>query len=204
MNKELILIREVTPDECNWLSRTYAEGEKVFGYFGHTYGCIANGVACTEEDGETPFFELPTNAVEKVSITLGLLTNTVEKVSITLGLPNVDNESNDKSRELKPEVEEILFREITTKEGIEFVSHSTGKGKVDLIKNKKTNQYGFAFACSKFDDNFKEDLRGRGYRYRDVEVKQAIRKMFQEIEGLDTKVKYDRGSGVFVWNIFIK
>jgi hypothetical protein len=66
MSKQLILIREVNSDECSWLSRTHPIGEKVFEYMGHTYGCIASGVACSEVDGETPFFELPYDSVKEV------------------------------------------------------------------------------------------------------------------------------------------
>jgi hypothetical protein len=56
---KLKLIRNVTKKECSWLDRDYLTGEEVFEYSGHTYGCISSGIACSEQDGETPFFELP-------------------------------------------------------------------------------------------------------------------------------------------------
>ena len=126
----------------------------------------------------------------------------MEKVSITLGLPNVEDESNEKTQELKEKVEETLMAEITQKHSIKFASHADGEGCVDLIKST-SGQYGFAFACTKFDRNFRKNL-GHEFRYKDKEVKQAIRKLFKEVEGLDPKVKYDQGMGVFVWNIFLK
>jgi hypothetical protein len=61
----LKLTRTVTPDECSWLDRTYFKNEVVYKFGGCTYGCISpNGIACSE-DGETPFFELPINAVKE-------------------------------------------------------------------------------------------------------------------------------------------
>jgi len=125
------------------------------------------------------------------------------KVSITLGLPNVTDESNETTQQLKEKVEEILIVELSQKHGIVFASHADGENCVDLIKSNKTGQYGFAFACTKFDKNFRENI-GNEFRYKDKEVEKAIRKLFKEIKGLDGKVKYDRGMGVFVWNIFIK
>lgn len=59
-----ILIRNVTKKECGWLSRTFKKGEIVYEYSGATYGCISwHGTAFTLVEGETPFFELPNNAV---------------------------------------------------------------------------------------------------------------------------------------------
>ena len=59
----LRLTRRVTKKECPWLSRPFRKGEIVYRYDGCTYGCIASGIACTERDGKTPFFELPQDAV---------------------------------------------------------------------------------------------------------------------------------------------
>lgn len=56
------LTRDVTKDECRWLDRTMAAGEVVHRYDGCTYGCVGAGIACSV-DGETPFFELPRDAV---------------------------------------------------------------------------------------------------------------------------------------------
>jgi hypothetical protein len=61
---KFILTRDVTPEECDWLKRTYVKGEKVFKYTGCTYGCISpKGTACST-DGEIPSFELPNNALK--------------------------------------------------------------------------------------------------------------------------------------------
>lgn len=64
MGKKLILTRDVTPEECSWLAYTHYEGDEVFAYHGHTYGCISSGIACSEKENETPFFELPKDAVK--------------------------------------------------------------------------------------------------------------------------------------------
>jgi len=60
----LILTRDVTVEECPWLERDFHEGELVFKYTGYTYGCCTyTGIACSL-DGDTPFFELPNDAIE--------------------------------------------------------------------------------------------------------------------------------------------
>ncbi len=60
-----ILTRDVTTKECEWLERDFKRGEIVFPYSGATYGCISyGGSAFTLEDGKTPFFELPNDAVQ--------------------------------------------------------------------------------------------------------------------------------------------
>lgn len=60
--------RDVLSSE-NYSGRDVKEGEVLYVYQGHTYGCIdwlSGGVALTERDGETPFFEFPGDAVEVV------------------------------------------------------------------------------------------------------------------------------------------
>lgn len=61
-----MLTRDVTPEECGWLDKTYAKHDLVYKYIGYTYGCIADGIACSEEPDKTPFFELPADAVTSV------------------------------------------------------------------------------------------------------------------------------------------
>lgn len=74
--KELILNRDVTVEECFWLERDFKKGEKVYEYTGHTYGCVQrSGTACSMVPGETPFFELPTEAV---------MTKTLEDVNVQM------------------------------------------------------------------------------------------------------------------------
>jgi len=122
----------------------------------------------------------------------------IKKVSFRTGLDNVEYIGNEKTEELKSKIEEFLKREITEKYGIEILN----KGKVDLIKIKNINKYGFAFAISKFDENFKESREGQ-FRYKTVEVNKTIKKMINEFD-LIPVVGYDRGTGVFVYNIFVK
>jgi hypothetical protein len=62
--------RDITPEECHWLSRTYKKGEILYEYIGYTYGCISpKGIAiCDNPDGvTTPFHEFPKNAIEIVN-----------------------------------------------------------------------------------------------------------------------------------------
>jgi hypothetical protein len=66
---EYRLKRAITHKNCPWLDPTdnFAKDEIVYSYDGVTYGCISDsGEAFTREPGETPFFELPRNAVERI------------------------------------------------------------------------------------------------------------------------------------------
>ena len=67
MSKKLILNRDIPKSECDWLDRDFKKEETVYEYYGPTYGCISpDGTACTlSKEGETPFFELPTEALSQ-------------------------------------------------------------------------------------------------------------------------------------------
>lgn len=61
---ELVLVRDVLRSECPWLDRDLRAGERLFRYPGYTYGCVSPaGIAMTEEAGQTPFFEVPREAL---------------------------------------------------------------------------------------------------------------------------------------------
>lgn len=61
------LTRDVTKKECPWLDRDYKKGEELFEYAGHTYGCISpNGIACSDKDQESPFYEIPKDSLERI------------------------------------------------------------------------------------------------------------------------------------------
>jgi len=52
-------------EECPWLDKDFKKGEEVNEYTGPTYGCITDkGTACCKTFGDTPFFELPNDALE--------------------------------------------------------------------------------------------------------------------------------------------
>lgn len=58
--------RDVTREECPWLDRKIKAGRILYEYLGDTYGCItSSGTACTVRLGVTPFFEVPTSAIEE-------------------------------------------------------------------------------------------------------------------------------------------
>ena len=47
--------------------RNFYKDEIVFGYSGYSYGCISpSGIACCEKAGETPFFEIPGDALKRI------------------------------------------------------------------------------------------------------------------------------------------
>ena len=60
------LKRDVLRSECHWLSKDHLKGEIVYYYRGHTYGVLDLGTrAFSEVAGETPFFQLPEDCLEK-------------------------------------------------------------------------------------------------------------------------------------------
>ena len=64
MADQVTLNRTVCTAECDWLDRDLQAGEVFYIYTGPTYGCIGyDGIALTEQEGVTPFFEVPFDAV---------------------------------------------------------------------------------------------------------------------------------------------
>lgn len=64
------LTRDVTPQECSWLKRTYKAGEIVYELTSWDYGVTntLTGRAVTEEPGIYPFFEMPKNAMRLAAV----------------------------------------------------------------------------------------------------------------------------------------
>lgn len=68
MAKVLVLTRDLTQQECPWLDHDLPAGTRFWTYEGHTYGCVTpKGVAVTAKLAESPFFEVPLNAVRETS-----------------------------------------------------------------------------------------------------------------------------------------
>lgn len=63
---ELVLTRDVTRRECGWLDRDLPAGTPLYEYTGATYGVLGSGIACSIEPGQTPFFEVPADALARV------------------------------------------------------------------------------------------------------------------------------------------
>jgi hypothetical protein len=68
---KLRMTRTVDEREQPWMGdegasiKTVPEGAVVYEYRGYTYGCISpGGIAVSFEPGETPFFQVPADAVE--------------------------------------------------------------------------------------------------------------------------------------------
>lgn len=56
--------REVSED---WISMPIPVGTVLYEYVGATYGCISPaGIACSVYEGETPFMEIPIDALEEI------------------------------------------------------------------------------------------------------------------------------------------
>lgn len=56
----IVTTREITTEECPWLGNNIPAGTFLYRYNGLTYGCITpEGTAASEEEGVTPFFEIP-------------------------------------------------------------------------------------------------------------------------------------------------
>lgn len=66
MNKVMVTKNVEIDEHHNFLGRAAKEGEIFYRYFGCTYGCIDTngGIALSEVQGETPFFEFPENAIK--------------------------------------------------------------------------------------------------------------------------------------------
>jgi hypothetical protein len=61
------LKRDIFQKECSWLERDFKKDEIVFEYPLYTYGVVSNnGIACSEKEWESPFFELPKDSLEKI------------------------------------------------------------------------------------------------------------------------------------------
>ncbi|HEY7765983.1 MAG TPA: hypothetical protein VG758_19825 [Hyphomicrobiaceae bacterium] len=57
--------RDIDKREQPWME--IRAGEIVYAYAGCTYGCIGAGLAVSRRRGETPFFEVPKDAIEPIS-----------------------------------------------------------------------------------------------------------------------------------------
>jgi hypothetical protein len=65
VTKQFVVMRDVTPAECDWLAETIPRGAAVWRIIRDTYGAIGpNGIGVTfDPDGDYPFFELPRDAL---------------------------------------------------------------------------------------------------------------------------------------------
>ena len=59
------VIRKLT-DEENFSDTELEIDDIIYSYSGCTYGCIADGIACCRIQHETPFFEMPEDAIELI------------------------------------------------------------------------------------------------------------------------------------------
>ena len=68
MAKQYRVIRDVSWRECPWLKSPVSEGTIVYKFLQPTYGVVSNdGTAvCLDAEGNYPFMELPTEALEEI------------------------------------------------------------------------------------------------------------------------------------------
>ena len=70
--------------------------------------------------------------------------------------------------------------------------------------SRERNPCGLAFAISKFEPSFIVNLPGSTFRYRDTEVQEALRGIIGRRAECSGLVRWDRGMGVFVFNVYVK
>jgi hypothetical protein len=64
MAKVLITTRLISREECPWLDEDILAGTTLWSWDGGVYECVGlGGVAVTAKAAETPFFEVPEDAV---------------------------------------------------------------------------------------------------------------------------------------------
>ena len=68
MSDPVEVTRNVTTDECHWLTRDYQKGEILYRYEGAAYGVCGDREPLTERRGETPFFEFPVDAFRDMKV----------------------------------------------------------------------------------------------------------------------------------------
>ena len=64
-----VLKKRVDHYDAPWFDRSqvFEKGDMVYEYTGATYGCVSdNGVAVTRVPDQTPFIEIPEDALEEV------------------------------------------------------------------------------------------------------------------------------------------
>ena len=65
MQREYTATRDITVEMCPWLDEDIPNGAILYEYWGATYGCIGpGGIAMSFLPDQTPFFEVPYEAVE--------------------------------------------------------------------------------------------------------------------------------------------
>lgn len=69
MERAFRITRRIDRSEQPWMDDddVIEKGEVVYSYGGMTYGCIGKGNAVTRTRGQTPFFEVPRDALEPIS-----------------------------------------------------------------------------------------------------------------------------------------
>ena len=101
------------------------------------------------------------------------------------------------------EKEALLKKEI-----VEEISKKTDGASVFFAEPNNCfyygGKYGFSFGISKFDKKFNVTLSNSEFRYKDTEVFAAIAAVIKRHEWLSSQYKWDRGHGVFVFNLFVE
>ena len=67
--KKIKILENLYFTDYNWLHRNIKKGEILNIFIGATYNCISkNGIAATELDNSTYFFEIPISKIEFIDV----------------------------------------------------------------------------------------------------------------------------------------
>lgn len=115
-------------------------------------------------------------------------------VQFILGLNNVKHKQLDKTIALS--IKESLIKNITNKLGIKLMF-------LNPFTFVDGTSCGLAFAIDKLDDKFSVKLSSSKFRYKDTEVQNVLTEIIEQYD-LAPRVMWDRGNGVFVYNLYFK
>ena len=123
--------------------------------------------------------------------------STTTRVYIQLGVNDVQYQTNESAKNLQPQLE-AFFAEELPKWGIIIFSKKKANYKLDPIQDG--DQFGWAFGIDK--TQFTHDLASGEFRYKTKELHAVLRKAVRKYQ-LSPKIRYTRGAGVFVYNLFL-
>ena len=124
------------------------------------------------------------------------------QVTFVNGLNDVDHSSRSSVRRLTVQISEQLQHEIT--EGLKGIATPSFLATPTFF-DREQNAHGLAFAISKTDEKFTEHLPDQKFRYKSAEVERVLTDIITaHSKVLSGEVRWDRGFGMFVYNIYYR